>query len=189
VTIERLAILLQGRPQGMLVTLDELAGLFLNLSRYSGGTDGAQAKAFYWTERDLLGLHPAPDQPAANYSPLARLDDLGLIWLLRGRPVITLTKTGAIMSCPSGARLTYRRRIEPWSSTDIVSDLEKPATEVMTPVLAETAETKSCLVGGGALARGQSALGAQLGIMEQAVAYSTTMPVPGEAAEITETVA
>jgi hypothetical protein len=38
-TIEKLAILLQARPQGMLVTLDELAGLFLNLSRYSGGTD------------------------------------------------------------------------------------------------------------------------------------------------------
>jgi hypothetical protein len=39
VTIEKLAVLLQARPQGMLVTLDELAGLFLNLSRYSGGTD------------------------------------------------------------------------------------------------------------------------------------------------------
>jgi hypothetical protein len=38
-TIEKLAVLLQARPQGMLVTLDELAGLFLNLSRYSGGTD------------------------------------------------------------------------------------------------------------------------------------------------------
>jgi hypothetical protein len=38
-TIEKLAILLQARPQGMPVILDELAGLFLNLSRYSGGTD------------------------------------------------------------------------------------------------------------------------------------------------------
>jgi len=38
-TIEKLAILLLARPQGMLLTLDELAGLFLNLSRYSGGTD------------------------------------------------------------------------------------------------------------------------------------------------------
>ena len=38
-TIEKLAILLQARPHGMLYIRDELAGLFLNLSRYSGGTD------------------------------------------------------------------------------------------------------------------------------------------------------
>ena len=38
-TIERLAVLLQARSNGMLVIRDELAGLFLNLSRYSGGTD------------------------------------------------------------------------------------------------------------------------------------------------------
>jgi uncharacterized protein DUF3987 len=38
-TIERLAVLLQARPHGMLVIRDELAGLFLNLARYSGGTD------------------------------------------------------------------------------------------------------------------------------------------------------
>jgi hypothetical protein len=38
-TIEKLAVLLQARPHGMLLIRDELAGLFLNLSRYSGGTD------------------------------------------------------------------------------------------------------------------------------------------------------
>jgi Protein of unknown function (DUF3987) len=38
-TIERIAVLLQARPRGMLMLCDELAGLFLNLSRYSGGTD------------------------------------------------------------------------------------------------------------------------------------------------------
>jgi len=32
-TIEKLAVLLQARPHGMLVIRDELAGLFLNLSR------------------------------------------------------------------------------------------------------------------------------------------------------------
>jgi hypothetical protein len=36
-TIERLAALLQARPQGMLMLCDELASLFLNMSRYSGG--------------------------------------------------------------------------------------------------------------------------------------------------------
>jgi hypothetical protein len=44
-TIERLAALLQARPQGMLMLSDELAGLFLNMSRYSGGQDNE-----FWLE-------------------------------------------------------------------------------------------------------------------------------------------
>jgi hypothetical protein len=39
VTIERIAMLLAARPSGLLVIADELAGLFLNTSRYSGGQD------------------------------------------------------------------------------------------------------------------------------------------------------
>jgi len=38
-TIERLAVLLTARPRGMLLIGDELAGLFLNMSRYSNGSD------------------------------------------------------------------------------------------------------------------------------------------------------
>jgi hypothetical protein len=38
-TIERLAILLQASPRGALVIADELAGLFLNMGRYSNGSD------------------------------------------------------------------------------------------------------------------------------------------------------
>jgi hypothetical protein len=45
VTIERLAVLLQARPQGMLMLSDELAGLFLNMSRYSSGQDNE-----FWLE-------------------------------------------------------------------------------------------------------------------------------------------
>jgi hypothetical protein len=45
VTIERLAVLLQARPRGMLMIADELAGLFLNMSRYSGGQDNE-----FWLE-------------------------------------------------------------------------------------------------------------------------------------------
>jgi hypothetical protein len=44
-TIERLAVLLQARPQGMLMICDELASLFLNMSRYSGGQDNE-----FWLE-------------------------------------------------------------------------------------------------------------------------------------------
>jgi Protein of unknown function (DUF3987) len=39
VTIERIAMLSGARPSGLLVIADELAGLFLNTSRYSGGQD------------------------------------------------------------------------------------------------------------------------------------------------------
>lgn len=39
VTIERIPMLLAARPSGLLVIADELAGLFLNTSRYSGGQD------------------------------------------------------------------------------------------------------------------------------------------------------
>jgi hypothetical protein len=74
---------------------------------------GAQAQTFGWTARELFGLHPVPEQPAANYSRLSRLDTTGLIWLLRGRPVIALTAAEAVMRCQSGATLTYRRQNEP----------------------------------------------------------------------------
>jgi Protein of unknown function (DUF3987) len=45
VTIERLATLLQARQRGALMICDELAGLFLNMSRYTNGTDKA-----FWLE-------------------------------------------------------------------------------------------------------------------------------------------
>ena len=54
---------------------------------------GAQAQAFGWTARELFGLHTPPERPAANYSRLSRYDETGLIWLLRGRPVVALTET------------------------------------------------------------------------------------------------
>ena len=38
-TVERLAVMLQSRPNGALYIADELAGLFLNMGRYTGGSD------------------------------------------------------------------------------------------------------------------------------------------------------
>jgi hypothetical protein len=70
---------------------------------------GGEARTFGWTEAELFGLHPVPEQPAPNYDRLARLDDMGLIWLLRGRLVVALTATEAAYRCPSDAILTYRR--------------------------------------------------------------------------------
>jgi hypothetical protein len=65
------------------------------------------------TARELFGLHPVPVRPAPNYSRLSRLDHTGLIWLLRGRPVIALTAAEAVMRCQSGATLAYRKLNKP----------------------------------------------------------------------------
>jgi hypothetical protein len=44
-TIERIAVLLEVRPQGMAFVADELARLFLNMNRYSNGQDNE-----FWLE-------------------------------------------------------------------------------------------------------------------------------------------
>jgi Protein of unknown function (DUF3987) len=51
-TIERLASLLVARPRGMMLIRDELAGLFGNMGRYSGGSDRP-----FWLEAWNGGRH------------------------------------------------------------------------------------------------------------------------------------
>jgi hypothetical protein len=59
---------------------------------------GRQAEALGWTKDDLFGLHPL--------SPLARYDAIGLIWLLKGRRVRSLTTGEAVLQDD----LRFRRR-------------------------------------------------------------------------------
>jgi hypothetical protein len=73
---------------------------------------GDQARALGWTARELFGLHTPPERPAATYSCLSRYDETGLIWLLRGRPVIALTETIAAIQGAT-AVLTYRKLNKP----------------------------------------------------------------------------
>src|SRR5262245_949743 len=62
---------------------------------------GEQASTLGWSGEDLFALHPvAPD---------ARYDAMGLVWLLRGRPVVALTASTATILLRSGSTLTYRR--------------------------------------------------------------------------------
>jgi hypothetical protein len=68
-------------------------------------TWGDQAEALGWTTADLFGLHPK--------APLSRYEAMGLFWLLRGRPVMFLTRTEAIIRTPTGATLTFRRMARP----------------------------------------------------------------------------
>ena len=73
---------------------------------------GAKAQAFGWTARELFGLHPVPERPAANYSRLSRYDTMGLIWLLDGKPVIALTATEAAIQEATGVTV-YRKLNKP----------------------------------------------------------------------------
>jgi hypothetical protein len=74
---------------------------------------GEQAHTLGWTARELFGLHPIPSHPAPSYERLARYDATGLIWLLRGRPVIALTASEAAIRGHSGATVTYRKHNKP----------------------------------------------------------------------------
>jgi Protein of unknown function (DUF3987) len=73
-TVERLGELLQARPQGMLQLMDELAALFMNMSRYSGGQDNE-----FWLEAWNGGSY---NVQRVNRSPL-HIDHL-LVGLVGG---------------------------------------------------------------------------------------------------------
>jgi hypothetical protein len=75
-------------------------------------TWGEQAHDLGWTAHELFGLHPVPDKPHPSFDRLARYDSTGLIWFLRGRPVIALSReTAAIQSAT--AVITYRKSNKP----------------------------------------------------------------------------
>jgi hypothetical protein len=90
---------------------------------------GMKAEPLGWTEHELFGLHRVPERPAPFYSRLSRLDDTGLLWLLRGRPVVTLTATEAAYRCASGAHLTYRKqnKLAPPSLSEKPDDVRRAA--------------------------------------------------------------
>jgi hypothetical protein len=72
-----------------------------------------RAHALGWTARDLFGLHMPPERPHPSYSRLSRYDEIGLIWLLRGREVIALTEATAVIQGSTGAITIYRRHNKP----------------------------------------------------------------------------
>jgi hypothetical protein len=103
---------------------------------------GAEAQALGWMVPELFGLHPVPEQPAPNYNRLARVDDMGLLWLLRGRPVIAITSTDATIRCDSGATLKFYRRTERAPAEIVtvapaigdVTQIVKPAPQIVDDV-------------------------------------------------------
>jgi hypothetical protein len=70
---------------------------------------GTQAEALGWTARNLFGLAPVPDKPAGNYRRLSRYELTGLLWLLRGRPVVALTERTAAIQGSTDAVIVYSK--------------------------------------------------------------------------------
>jgi hypothetical protein len=94
---------------------------------------GEQAEVLGWALADLFRLHSPPEKPAPSYRRLSRYDQTGLIWLLRGRPVVALTSMEAVILCQSGATLKYRRTVPAAAAPEIADAVEpigKPTTEI-----------------------------------------------------------
>jgi hypothetical protein len=89
---------------------------------------GERAEALSWTATDLFGLHQPPANPHPNYSRLSRYDEIGLIWLLQGRPVVALTEATAAIQSSTGALTIYRRHNKPALGPvgDTLDDLKPP---------------------------------------------------------------
>jgi hypothetical protein len=62
----------------------------------------AQAHALGWDALSLFSVH--------DEAPHARLDGMGLVPLLGGRPVVALTEDSAAIKANSGGTLTFHRR-------------------------------------------------------------------------------
>jgi hypothetical protein len=75
---------------------------------------GERATALGWVEPDVFGLPPVPSNPHPSWRRLARVDQLGLVWMTHGRPVTSITAGSATIATPSGGSLAfYRPRTTP----------------------------------------------------------------------------
>jgi hypothetical protein len=98
---EALARLDPNKPQGdvpprrWLRFIDD-CGLFLD------GGWAARAAALDWGPLDLFGCD--------RERPYARVDHLGLLWLVKGGTIVELHRDRAILETEAGVRQTYRRR-------------------------------------------------------------------------------
>ena len=76
-----------------------------------------QAHRLGWDGLDLFAVHPS--------APVARLDCMGLVPLLKGRPVVAFTKDDATIKAASGGALTYRRHPCPPAGRCLVWELAR----------------------------------------------------------------
>jgi hypothetical protein len=82
-------------------------------AQFLDGDWPAKARALGWGPLDLFG--------ADRRKPFARVDRMGLLWLMAGRRLVALTAESATIETAIGGRLNYRRvpnnsgRVLAWS--------------------------------------------------------------------------
>ena len=69
--------------------------------------------ALGWTSDELFGLHEPPSNPHPSYNRLSRYDCAGLVWLLRGNPLVALTENTAAIQHKSGSITNYLKLNKP----------------------------------------------------------------------------
>jgi hypothetical protein len=96
-----LARLHPGRPPG-----DVPSGRWRQFINDCGRLLGAglieEAARLGWTAHDLFACN--------DRNPFARLDQMGLVWFIKGGRVISMSMSAAVIETPTGARQTYRRK-------------------------------------------------------------------------------
>jgi hypothetical protein len=70
---------------------------------------GQWATALGWLEPDVFSLPPVPSNPHPSWQRLARVDQLGLVWLTQGRRVTSITAESATISTPRGGSVAFYR--------------------------------------------------------------------------------
>jgi hypothetical protein len=70
---------------------------------------GKRATALGWVEPEVFSLPPVPPNPHPSWRRLARVDQLGLVWLTHGRPVTSITAESATIAMPRGRSLEFYR--------------------------------------------------------------------------------
>ena len=91
---------LRGMTSPETVAPDSWAAFLGSCESFMASPWPGKAASMGWDAYDLFGCH--------NLKPVARVDRMGLLWLLRGGGVIALTSEAAVIEMPSGSRLTYR---------------------------------------------------------------------------------
>jgi hypothetical protein len=91
--------------------------------RFLDGGWAARAAEFGWGPLDLFGCD--------RERPFARVDHLGLLWLLRGGSIVELHRDRAILQTENGALQAYRRR--PVEVSRVVLAWDLLSSEVVPP--------------------------------------------------------
>jgi hypothetical protein len=117
---EGLARLDRGKPPSD-VPLSRWRRFIDDCGRFLDHGWASHAKDLGWGPLDLFGCD--------RERPFARVDHLGLLWLIKGGTIIELRRDRAIIETLGGARQTYRRRPVEVGRTVLAWEL-KPMSEL-----------------------------------------------------------